>query len=110
MPTGVRERTVDILLKFKLKLVLRELTPTGSRERIVDMLLKFKLILVLRVLTPNPVLFARNPLIRARFIVQRVLIVFWPMVVLSVDRPIVVKFEREARLVLNELVPRLVLL
>jgi hypothetical protein len=74
------------------------------------MLLKFKLILVLRVLNPKPVLLARNPLISARFIVQRVLIVFWPMVVLSVDKPVIVKFERRARLVLNELVPRFVLL
>jgi hypothetical protein len=93
--------------------VLKEQRPSivvGLRDKIVEKLLKFKLMLVLKELRPTPALLLIRILLKPRFIVQRVLIVVWPIVVLSVDRPFTVRFEREAKLVLKELVPSAVLL
>ena len=93
--------------------MLKEQRPSivvGLRDKTVEKLLKFKLILVLKEERPTPALLLIRILLKPRFIVHRVLIVVWPIVVLNVDKPLTVRFEREAKLVLKEEVPATVLL
>jgi hypothetical protein len=93
--------------------VLKEQRPSivvGLRDKMVEKLLKFKLMLVLKEERPTPALLLIRILLKPVFIVHRVLIVVWPIVVLRVDRPLMVIFERDARLVLKEEVPTAVLL
>jgi hypothetical protein len=93
--------------------VLKEQIPSivvGLRDKTVEILLKFKLMLVLKEERPTPALLLIRILLKPVFIVHKVLIVVWPIVVLRVDRPLMVIFERDARLVLKEEVPATVLL